>query len=82
MSDPALKVDVISALRNAPGVSVTELADGSFEIAAVGQPLRSFKFRNTISRGLLWRFVGWYQVPIEAFFKSYRVHPQSDAVGE
>lgn len=80
MSDPALKVDVISALRAAPGVSITELADGSYEIAAVDQPLRSFKFKNNVSRNLLWRFVGWYNVPIEAFFKSYRVQPKSDAV--
>jgi hypothetical protein len=82
MSEPALKDDVIEALRAATGVSVTELADGSYEIAAVGQPLRRYPFKSTVSRSLLWRFVGWYKIPIEAFFKSYRVHPKSDAAGE
>lgn len=82
MSEPAIKADVIQALSNAAGVSVTAMQDGSFEIAAVGQPLRRFSFKSTVPRRLLWRFVGWYNVPIEAFFKSYRVVPQSDAAGQ
>ena len=82
MSDAALRADVIAALREAKGVSVTELADGSIEVAAVNQPLRRFTFRSTVSRRLLWRFVGWYEVPIAAFFKSYRTLPQTDASGE
>jgi hypothetical protein len=82
MSEPALRADVITALREANGVSVTELGDGSIEIAAVGQPIRRYKFHPTVARKLWWRFVGWYNVPIEAFFKSYRVMPQSDAAGE
>lgn len=82
MSEPALKADVVQALSNAAGVEVTALADGSYEVAAVGQPLRRFVFKTTVSRKLLWRFVNWYNVPIEAFFKSYRVMPKSDAAGE
>lgn len=82
MSEPALKQDVIQALSSAAGVSVTPLNDGSYEIAAVGQPIRRFAFKTTVPRRLLWRFVGWYNVPIGAFFKSYRVRPQSDAASE
>ena len=82
MSDPALKADVIEVLSAATGVSVTAMSDGSYEIAAVNQPVRRYAFKSTVPRRLLWRFVGWYKVPIEAFFKSYRVRPESDAVGE
>lgn len=82
MSEPALKADVIQALSNATGVEVTALADGTYEVAAVGQPLRRFPFQTTVSRKLLWRLVKWYNVPIEAFFKSYRVHPETNAAGE
>jgi hypothetical protein len=82
MADAALREDVIEALKAARGVSVTLLPDGSYEIAAVGQPVRRYAFKATVARRLLWRFVGWYEVPIAAFFKSYRVTPQSDAVGE
>ena len=82
MSEPAIKADVIQALSEATGVSVTPMADGSFEIAAVGQPLRRYSFKATVPRRLLWRFVEWYKVPIEAFFKSYRVKPETNAAGE
>ena len=82
MSEPALKDDVILALKEATGVHVEVLNDGSVEISAVGQPPRRYPFKATVSRRLLWRFVGWYNVPIEAFFKSYRVRPKSDAAGE
>lgn len=72
MSDAALKGDVIAALKAAPGVSVEELPDGSIEIAAVGQPNRSYNFKATVSRGLLFRFEGWYNVPIGAFYQKSR----------
>ena len=82
MSEPALKNDVIEALSKATGVHVEQLNDGTVEISAVGQPLRRYAFKSTVSRRLLWRFVGWYNLPIEAFFKSYRVMPKADAAGE
>ena len=71
MSDAALASDVIAALKAAPGVVVEKLADGTIEIAAVGQPNRSYKFKSTVSRGLLFRFEGWYNVPIGAFYRRH-----------
>src|ERR1043165_6416121 len=71
MLEPAPKGDVVTALSDASGVSVTPLADGSYEGAAVGQPLRRFVFKATVSRKWLWRFATWYNVPIEAFYQSY-----------
>lgn len=81
MSDPAIKDDVVNALKGATGVSITMLADGSYEIAGIDQPVRNYVFKSTVSRRLLWRFVHWYKVPIEAFFKSYRIEPKTDVSG-
>jgi len=82
MPSSALREDVISALREANGVHIEIMNDGSVEVSAVSQPPRRFPFKATVPRRLLWKFVGWYNVPIEAFFKSYRVHPKSNAAGK
>lgn len=82
MGEPGLREDVIAALRAQPGVDVTVLNDGSVEIAAVGEPIRRFALRPTVPRGLLWRFVRWYKVPIAAFFPPIRTKPQTNAAGE
>ncbi len=82
MSDAALREDVVAALGEAKGVTVTEMADGSYEIAAVGQMVRRFALKPTVPRRLLWQFERWYSVPIAAFFKSYRTKPETNAASE
>jgi len=82
MSDGALKPDVIAALKQQKGVSVTDMPDGSIEVAAVGQPIRRFPLGDVVSRGVLWNFERWYGVPIGACYPRTRVKPQTDAAGE
>lgn len=82
MSDAALRKDVIAALRAKDGVTVTELADGSVEIACVGEPPRRFPFKDTVSRGLLDQFERLYGVPKAAFYPPTSTKPVSNASGQ
>ncbi len=82
MSEPALKGDVISALKAQKGVDVSQLNDGSIEVAAVGQPIRRFPFKATISRTMLAKIERWYGVPIAACFPPIRTKPQTNVSGE
>jgi hypothetical protein len=82
MSDGALRADVIAALTQQKGVSVTPMPDGSIEVSAVGQPIRRFPLGPVVSRGVLWNFERWYGVPIGSCYPSTRVKPKSNAAGE
>ena len=82
MSDAALRADVLSALRSKDGVAVSELADGSVEIACVGQPIRRFPLKPTVARGLLANFERWYGVPKAAFYPPTSIRPATNAAGE
>lgn len=72
MSDPAIRPDVIAALRAQPGVVVNELAGNNIEVIAVGEPNRVFELGPVVSRGLLWDLQRWYHVPIGAFFPPFQ----------
>ena len=76
MSEPALNMDMVSALRAKSDVTVT---DSSIEVACVGQLVRRFACRTTVSRGLLANLQRWYGVPIAAFYPPTRVKAESSA---
>lgn len=82
MGEPALRDDVITALTKAPNLAISVMPDGTVEVSSVGEPIRRFPFRATVSRGLLWDLQRWYGVPIAAFFPSTSVKPQTNAAGE
>lgn len=67
-ADGALREDVIEALESTPGVSVTRLPSGAIEVAKAGQPLRTYPFKATVSRGLLTEFERYYGIPMAAFY--------------
>lgn len=82
MSEPALRADVVAALRAKDGVSVVELGDGSIEVGCVGQPIRRFPLKPTIARGLLSDFERWYGVPKSAFYPPTSTQPVTNASGQ
>jgi len=82
MGEPALKTDVVRALKARADLTVTEMADGSLEVACVGQPIRRLLFGATVSRKQLRNLERWYKIPRAAFFPSTSTRPQSSAAGE
>lgn len=82
MSDPALRANVITALKNQSGIVIQELADGSIEVAKVGEPVRRLLFKPTVSRGMLAKLERWYGIPMAAYYPSTATMPESNAAGE
>lgn len=82
MPEPALRADVIAALKAQNGVGVEVLADGSVEVSAVGQPIRRFPFGKVVNRTLVHRLSRWYGAPIATFFPPASFKPKTEASGQ
>jgi hypothetical protein len=69
MGEPAIRVDVIAALRKRPNVREVNIIDTEWlEIIADGQPNQVLRIRELSSRGMLSDLCRWYQTAMGDFY--------------
>ena len=67
MPEPAFRDHVIDALSKQPGVTVTDLGNGEYEIAE-GADIRVIQLDPLVPRNYLGKLERWYKVPRAAWY--------------
>jgi hypothetical protein len=62
MPEPALREHVLDALRQTPGITVTDLGKGRYQIAK-GDDIRVIELDKLVPRNFLGKLERWYKVP-------------------